>query len=114
MWIEESNNTPGDPERRLLKEVLFRAVNDCLGGDKTDCIAAQHDKREARWWLFRERSHRPFGFVWICEALELEPSNIRAHAKELIEVRDKTPLTRRYSDWVYYLNAKIAEAKKAA
>lgn len=59
------------PEKRLLAAVLQRAVTDFVTGDG--------DMKEgARLWLLDdEPTDAPLTFKFICEALDLEPENLR-------------------------------------
>lgn len=59
------------PELRLLAAVLQRAIHDFLGGEG--------DVREgARMWLMDdEPTDAPLSFLFICEALDLDPQSLR-------------------------------------
>lgn len=63
------------PEKRLLAAVLQRAVTDYVTGDG--------DMREgARLWILDDNNDddendAPLSFLFICEALDLEPHNLR-------------------------------------
>jgi len=59
------------PEKRLLAAVLQRAV--------TDYIAGEGETREgARIWLMDDQpDDAPLTFLFICEALDLDPNSLR-------------------------------------
>jgi hypothetical protein len=62
------------PEANLLKAVLARAVLDCRGWSATN-----DEAREALDYLFDESRHR-MSFLWICDALDLDPAPFRRAA----------------------------------
>ncbi len=68
---------PLEPERELMLAVLADAVECywkyCAARDRTG-MRLFHDARE---WLVDNDEHRPFSFVNVCAALQLEPNYIR-------------------------------------
>lgn len=70
------------PEKRLLAAVLQRAITDFLG-----CEGDLRESAEA--WLFRdEPEDAPLSFVFICEALDLDMSNLRGALIEQSQAGD--------------------------
>lgn len=69
------------PELRLLAAVLQRAIHDYIGGDG--------DTREnARSWLMDdEPSDSPLTFLFICEALDLDPASLRKSIERQAEAQ---------------------------
>lgn len=71
------------PERALIAAVLERAVADSLGPTRLRGAAASQGKGTAReiWdarrW-FESDADCVMSFVWICDAMGLEPSRVRA------------------------------------
>ena len=105
---EPSLDEPGARERGMLRELLKRAINDAVSGDETDGVGLKSEKRDAREWIFENELIGPFSFYWVCDNLDLEPSNLRDKVTQLIEKADRvrTKEARRpRSDWVYYLNS---------
>ena len=65
------------PEKKLLVAVLQRAVTDFVTGD-------DEMKSEAFNWIMdskMEDEERPLTFIYICEALDFEPDNLRKAIK---------------------------------
>ncbi len=57
---------PRSGEERLVYQVLFRAVMDCLASDITVDIV---DKKSALAWITR-RTKKDFSFLWCCDLLD--------------------------------------------
>ena len=59
------------PEKRLLAAVLQRAVTDYLTGEG-------ETKEGARMWIMEDQpDDAPLTFLFICEALDLDPESLR-------------------------------------
>ena len=59
------------PEKRLLAAVLQRAVTDYITGEG-------ETKEGARMWLMDDQPEdAPLSFLFICEALDLDPESLR-------------------------------------
>lgn len=66
--------------RRLVASVLVRAIQDSLGivpkdGDTPEYKSRQMS-REAKEWI-DEDEVLPFGFIWCCNIVELDPIRLR-------------------------------------
>lgn len=74
LWSNNSipRNLGGfNPERRLLAAVLQRAITDYLSGEG-------ELQASAREWLFTcDDVNEPFGFAYICEALDFHKEELR-------------------------------------
>ena len=74
LWSNNSvqRNLGGfNPERRLLAAVLQRAITDFLSGEG-------ELQTSAREWLFTSDDvNEPFGFAYICEALDFHKEELR-------------------------------------
>lgn len=72
----DKRKPPFEPELQLLVAILTDAIY-CL------LSAKKREQMEAWWWIFDDttRRHKPndkFTFHAICEALDLDPSRLRA------------------------------------
>ena len=73
-------------ERRLLVAVLARAIYDY----RVFYLGKRGSKKDREWgedakeWLF-SKEKGPFSFLWVCDVLELKPSEIRRFAKYITE-----------------------------
>lgn len=69
-YLENSNVGYRAPELNLIAAVLWRAIHDYFHTEG-------RIKFEARYWLFKAKHKRPFGFLWVCEQLDFQPDGIR-------------------------------------
>lgn len=70
------------PERRLMAEVLKRAVLD-LRGDKLSGYALRHVRENARRWFNEKNMEYLFSFRSVCDQLGLNPERIIAELQEI-------------------------------
>lgn len=88
-WSNSDTPTSGAfvPEKRLLAAVLQRAITDFLTGEG--------DLREgARSWLMDdEPTDAPLSFKFICEALDLESTNLRRAVSIQAQHNTEAPLS---------------------
>lgn len=70
-----ADNLFDTPEKNLLAMVLDRAIR--------DYTSIEHEvRREVETWFFCKENSKPFSFLWICEALDLDPQRIRTLLKK--------------------------------
>ena len=70
---------------RLLLAVLMDAIR-CFQAPRSAASSRhEHLRSEARQWLFQKSGRGPFSFEAVCEALDLEPNQLR---RGLIKWRD--------------------------
>lgn len=83
--VEEELRNEISPERELLAAVLARAKADLnlryteISSGNTDewrILSAQQIRTGAAFWINSDNP-RPFGFVWTCEHLGLDPVKTR-------------------------------------
>lgn len=63
------------PERKLLGAILAQALRDYVG-TAASSATAKEDKEAAQSWV-EEISLAAWGFDWVCQHLDLDPSAIR-------------------------------------
>ena len=77
-WEDEAIGI--DPEKKLLVAILIRALADLVIED-TQTNSRQHIRREAlAWFLSSDRG--PWSFLWLCDALEVDPGMITRRLPE--------------------------------
>lgn len=84
---------PSEPEKRLLREVLMRAIQDATGNiSQAGWIPNDpYWEETAHEWLFanEEQENTHFTFEWICEWLDLKPDRIRDFVLEARKEKTK-------------------------
>ena len=68
------------PEKKLLVAILIRALADLVTEDTRD-KSRQHIRREALAW-FSSTVRVPWSFLWLCDALEVDPEMITRRLPE--------------------------------
>lgn len=70
-------NDDPEPYRALLAAVIKQAWDDYWRdlGDDSNTDAADYS---AKKWFFSD-SHRVYGFLWVCDCLDLDPKAFRRH-----------------------------------
>lgn len=72
-------------EKRLLIEILKRAINDAVGRWKTGPDSRESHMHEAKEWIALKTDYtkKPWSFEWVCEHLGVDSENVRKGIKEL-------------------------------
>jgi hypothetical protein len=87
-------------ERRLLIEILKRAINDYVGHWYTDSNANEEFKIEAGNWIFKAKDDdfkAPWSFEWLCEHLGVDAESVKANARKLEAEATKNAKKKRLS-----------------
>lgn len=70
---------PAQPEKKLMLAVLEDAISCWQKGQGIGVSThTRHLAKEAGAWFISKETHWPFGFVRVCEALDLDPDYLRA------------------------------------
>lgn len=73
------------PELKLIVAVLERALWDLFGPDG-------HDKSTAEAWLDGSTdTEQPFGYLWICAALDIDAKELRIRMRKMRREKWKQP-----------------------
>jgi hypothetical protein len=67
------------PEQRLMAAVLEDAVRELVRPGGTWYGARARRRAEAEMWFESDDVAWPFSFVNVCEALDLDPRDVRSH-----------------------------------
>ena len=73
------------PEQRLLCAVLRRALLDIVGVYCTEFGMRERLREDALEWVWSERRGE-WGFLWVCECLDLDPGRVRESIEGLSAV----------------------------
>ena len=70
------------PEKDLVIAVLQRAVEDARGDLKGLGVKDRQKVQQSALGWIRRNTNRCFSFLWVCDALELDPEWIRRRIKD--------------------------------
>jgi hypothetical protein len=66
-----------EPIMRLMGAILIDAVRCFQNNFEARLPSAQQEFREARFWIFDDKSEEPFSFESVCAALGVDPRGLR-------------------------------------
>jgi hypothetical protein len=67
-----------EPIMRLMGGILADAVRSFQRNFDAKSASRRQEYREARFWLFHDKTDGPFSFEDVCDALEIDPHRLRS------------------------------------
>ncbi len=88
---------PTSPEKSLLIEVLKSAIRDILNANQGKRCSEAHHRRSAVAWIESEdiKGEYHFTFVEVCDALNLEPLDLRRKISQMLQEGESSAIFER-------------------